>query len=781
MAPAPDSASSAESRPWSFAASLGVLLVLLGMANNIPSIPGLDDAAVTLTGNPGFVIRKFPFEWLYPLAFAIMMTVVVLHYSAWRIMTAQDSRWRFAGLGLDGLTLLATLAVVLAYLTENSAVCLIDQVTGLRAELIARSLEAEIAFAESIGLPPPDTVDDPQCVNTTGTWLFAIVGASIAVFLAYCVRVWGFPLVLIAILIAGYTAMTVALWYFYGTDGFSKYLVTKLGGEPRQLIDGRTAVQDILVSNARGLLGQFMGVLLSTVFPYIVLGALFGSCSAGGSLVKLALIATRRITGGPAHAAIVSSALFGTISGGPVVNVLSTGPLTIPMMLRVGYNRVFAGGVEAAASTGGQITPPVMGVAVFVLASLTLVPYREVVIAASLPALAYFVCLLHSATFQARKQGIRRLSDSSEAERLTRQDALNLLVIFAPIVLILVLLLLPKDAITCSSFRLLGAAGCAQGDLTWVAELIRNTAGDAGSAGWWAAVLLFGLLFTDPQMRARPRRFLDMLANAGITVSGLYLMFLSVSVIDFCLNFTGLSNAVARDILLWLNSFGESGVPRSLFVLIALSMTMTLAILLGMGMPTVPAYLNVALLIGPLLSSLGIAVFTAHMFVFYFAVASAITPPVAVAAFAAASITKADPLATGLSAVRSGIVIFVIPFVFAFYPQLLLIDAAILNPDVTSGARYIAGYDGARDPVELLWLLARLGLALYLVSSALVGFDRSRLPMWEVALRLLLALGAMMRLPEIHFPAAALALALIAAHALRNATPARRLLEDKRQ
>ena len=169
-------------------------------------------------------------------------------------------------------------------------------------------------------------------------------------------------------------------------------------------------------------------------------------------------------------------------------------------------------------------------------------------------------------------------------------------------------------------------------------------------------------------MRKQPRRLLDALSGSGILVSTLYLMFLAVSIIDFCLNFTGLSDFVALDVLGWLRSLDLGGGGSGIFQFIALLTTMALAILLGMGMPAVPAYINVALLMGPVLAGLGLSIFTAHMFIFYFAVASAITPPVAIAAFTAATITKAEPMATGFSAVRSGIVMFVIPFVFALIP-----------------------------------------------------------------------------------------------------------------
>jgi TRAP-type uncharacterized transport system fused permease subunit len=187
-------------------------------------------------------------------------------------------------------------------------------------------------------------------------------------------------------------------------------------------------------------------------------------------------------------------------------------------------------------------------------------------------------------------------------------------------------------------------------------------------------------------------------------------------------------------------------------------------------MPAVPAYINVALLLGPVLAGLGISVFTAHMFIFYFAVASAITPPVALAAFAAASITKAEPMATGFSAVKSGIVMFVIPFIFALYPEILLIDDAVIDAAASaSGAVvYLAGYDGTINLMGLALLLARLVLALYLVSSALSRFDRRQLSLAEVGIRLGLAVLLMMRHEFIYISAAIAAVGVIAFHATRR-------------
>ncbi len=546
--------------------------------------------------------------------------------------------------------------------------------------------------------------------------------------------------------------------------------MTKLGGEPRTFLDGVPNVHDALVNNSSGMLGRFMYVIMNLVFPYIILGAMFGKSAGGQSLIKLAFRWTRNLRGGPAHAAIVSSAMFGTITGGPVTNVLSTGVLTIPMMIRSGFSRVFAGGVEAAASSGGSIMPPVMGVAAFILAALTATPYGDVIIAATIPAIAYFFCLFLTAMFQSRKQGIEAVGEFTEDMHITRTDILHLMQIFLPILLILVLLLTKKDAVGCGWLGwLMGAevvinnGVCRATDLPWFLELYQNAAGDAGATGWWGAALVIVLLFLDKDFRKTPRKALDALADAGITVSTLYLMFLAVTVIDVCLNFTGLSKFVGIDVLRFLISLDLGSGDSGMLQFFALAITMLLAVLLGMGMPAVPAYINVALLMGPLLIGLGIATFTAHMFIFYFAVASAITPPVALAAFAASTITKAEPMATGFSAVRSGIVMFFIPFVFAFYPELLLIDEALIDPSSPS-KEFLPGYEDGVQFVPLLWLLAKLIFALYFIASALARYDAGPLNMGWVFIRIAIAIGVLMRPEMIHFSALALGVGVLVFH-----------------
>ena len=752
---------------------LGLLLVLVGLLNVTPAIPGWDELWRSLTGMDFIKVRRFPTEWLYPIIFFWMMVIVALKHSIWRSWTDRTPMARWFGLFLDIALVVAAISISLSYLAELDAVCLIDVFTGDRARLVAEALDAEIEYAKLLGLPIPETADDPKCLNTTSGWLPFILFGAIIVFLAYNVKVWSLPLVLVSILIATYTFGTVMNWYFFGAEGQNKYLVTILSSEePRSLASGREFVRDALVNNTAGLLGRFINVLMLLVFPYIILGGLFGRCAGGQALIKLAVSLTRNMRGGPAHAAVVSSAMFGTITGGPVVNVLSTGVLTIPMMLKRGFSRVFAGGVEAAASSGGSIMPPIMGVAAFVMSSLTGVPYREIIIAAAIPALLFFFCLFLSVIFQARKQDIRAVGELPDDMRMNNTDRFHLIQVFAPVLLILVLLLTPKDGVACSWISvLLGAEiepsgqSCKVISMPWIIELFQNAAGDASAAGWWAVILLLILMFLDREFRAKPGKILEGLAQAGITISTLYLMFLAVTVIDVCLNFTAVAKFVAIDVLGFLKSFDIASGSVG-FQLFALVLTMLLAVLLGMGMPAVPAYINVALLMGPMLASLGIATFTAHMFIFYFAVASAITPPVALAAFAASTITKADPMKTGFSAVKSGIVMFTIPLVFATYPELLLIDKAVLDPEYAG--RFLAGYDGQIHAGWLAFLISRLVLALYLVSSSLANFDRKTLGGVEVAVRLAVAVLIMVRPAEVYAPALAAGVVIIGFHMFRS-------------
>ncbi len=736
---------------------LALILVVLGMLNTMPEIPGLQDFARELSGQQYFRVSNFPPEFFYPPVFVLMMVIVALDASVYRDWKVTRPQHAWLGLLLDAGLVFAAFLGAFGYLVEIDSVCLLDQLTGERARVIAEAAERAAGAIPGISL----AAEVPACQGRFGVWTIPLLFTIITLFFMYNVRVWGMPLVAVASVVVIYTLGTALIWVFDLSD--NSFLLTKLGADNGDVMAAATQKATNVFITPDGFMGRFMDIIVGQVFPYVVLGALFGSSAGGVSLIKLAVRSTRRLRGGPAHAAIVSSAMFGTITGGPVTNVLSTGRLTIPMMRRNGFSPQFAGGVEAAASSGGQIMPPVMGVAAFVLVALTAVPYTKVITAAFLPAMCFFFSIFLAVMFQARRDKIEAMRDIPEDLVMERQDWLNLCVIFLPILTILFLLLGNKDVIS---------TGFVASILpSFLTQLLVNATGDAVSAGWWAVVVLLPLLFLDPETRAKPSKILLSLAEGGILISRLFLLLFAVSIIAAFLNESGLTGELTRAVTSWLERaqvlsiFGyQIPIVGGVYLMLALTCAMLCAIILGMGMPTVPAYVNVALLLGPLLANLGVSFFTAHMFVFYFAVASAITPPVAVAAFAAASITRTEPMRTGVAAVRVGIVMFTIPFVFAWYPELLLIEEAVTITDDMGRRALIEGYSGQVDIVALTALGARLVLALYLIASALAAFDKARLTRTEVTLRLLAAVLVLWKTSMVMSVGLALAALLIILH-----------------
>ncbi|MDC0122253.1 TRAP transporter fused permease subunit [Planktomarina sp.] len=738
---------------------LAFILVMVGLINTMPEIPGLQDLARDLTGRPFFRVSGFPPEFFYPPIFLVMMVIVALDASVYRALKKDRPHLAWLGLLLDAGLILAAFLAALGFLVEIDSFCLIDQITGERARLIQEASERSAGLIPGISFE----AEVPSCQARFGIWIIPLLFTIISLFFLYNVRVWGLPLVMVATVVVVYTVGTALLWMFDLSD--NNFLLTKLGADGGDARAAAIQKATNVFITPHGFMGRFMDIVVNQVFPYVILGALFGTSAGGTSLIKLAVRATRRLRGGPAHAAIVSSAMFGTITGGPVTNVLSTGRLTIPMMRRNGFSPQFAGGVEAAASSGGQIMPPVMGVAAFVLVALTAVPYTKVITAAFLPAMFFFFSIFLAVVFQARRENVKAMREIPGDLIMSRQDWLNLIIIFAPIFTILSLLLGNKDVISSGFVASVLPA--------FVTQTLVNATGDAVSAGWWAVAVLVPLLFLDPETRAKPSKILLSLADGGILVSRLFLLLFAVSIISAFLNESGLTGELTRAITTWLEQaqvlslFGfDIKIVGGVYLMLALTCAMGCAILLGMGMPTVPAYVNVALLLGPLLANLGVSFFTAHMFVFYFAVASAITPPVAIAAFAAASITRTEPMRTGLAAVRIGIVMFTIPFVFAWYPELLLIEEAVTITNDQGQRALIDGYSGSVDWPSLSALGLRIAVALYLMASALAKFDKVAMNILEVALRLLAAVLILWKSAMIMWIGLALALMLILGHYL---------------
>ncbi|MDP6175527.1 MAG: TRAP transporter fused permease subunit, partial [Rhodospirillales bacterium] len=414
-----------------------------------------------------------------------------------------------------------------------------------------------------------------------------------------------------------------------------------------------------------------MGILIFTVFPFVLLGTMLEQTGGGHSMIKIAFHMTRNFRGGPAHAAILASGLFGTMSGGAVTNVVATGVITIPMIKRRGFEPAFAGGVEATASSAGQIMPPIMGAAALVMADFTGISYLTIIIAALMPAFAYYISLFTSVMFEARRLGVEAVPDMDADFAVETQDVVNLVMVFLPIAVVV--------------FALLQGFS------------------PAGS-GMMALFTIIPLSFFNPDIRQKPLTIFIAFAKGGEIFGRLLMAIGVVGIIVAVLGATGLPNDFAQVV----NQFGEG----QLFI--TLMIAGLAAIMLGMGMPTLPAYLTIILVMGPSLQNLGLSVLVGHLFVFYYGVASSITPPVAVAAYAAASIAQSPPLLTAMYAIRIGLVKFIVPFVFAFYPVLLIVKE--------SGVEF--------ELFDFLSIVFRLLIVIYLVSSSVLAFDQRRLPAW---------------------------------------------------
>lgn len=387
---------------------------------------------------------------------------------------------------------------------------------------------------------------------------------------------------------------------------------------------------DQLYMSTEGIFGSTLGVSAAYVMIFVLFGAFMERTGTGKLFMDFALSLTGRSAGGPGKVAVVSSSLFGTISGSAVANVMVDGPITIPLMKRTGFRPSFAAAVESVASTGGQIMPPIMGAAAFVMAEFLAVPYATVALWALIPALLYYVACFGAVHFQAKRQGLLGLP-AHEVPRLGGV-LLERGHLFIPVLIILTGMFMGYSAPYCA---LAGTLACFP-----VALLRASTRGE----------LRWGLVWEALEDGSRNTLAVAMAcACAGLVIGSITLTGLGIT-------FTN-----------WVVTLAQNSL------LLALLLTAVAGIILGMGMPTTPAYIVMVSLMVPAIMKLGVIEPAAHMFAFYFAILSAITPPVALAVYAAASLAKANIWEAGWSAVRTGAAGFIVPFMFVYEPALLAI------------------------------------------------------------------------------------------------------------
>lgn len=448
----------------------------------------------------------------------------------------------------------------------------------------------------------------------------------------------------------------------------------------------------------QGVFGLPMAVVIDTILIFIVFGVVLGGTGAADALIRISFALTARLRGGPAHAAIVSSSIFGTMSGSVTANVVGTGSFTIPMIRRRGFTATYAGALEAAASTGGQIMPPVMGAAAFVMADLTGISYVQICLAALTPALLFYLALFLSVGFEVGRRDIGSADQAEVAEPLNRRDLVASLGFLVPIAVVVAILFVGLSPAT---------------------------------AGFWATISAIALGPIYPEFRRNPLRLIGLLRDAGVASAGIILAVAVIGVVLGVLNLTGVGITFAS----LVGSFAGDNL------LLGLILTALACLVLGMGMPTVPAYLIIVLVLGPTLKQLGAETLTLHMFVLYFGVMSALTPPVALAAFAAAPIAGVGPLGLAVKAMGLSLVGFAVPFAFVFNPELLLTDGAALGP--------------------WAWGVLRMGAATWLLASAVSGWDGRRLMLPDRAIGVALAVALLVPVLAVCGTAMALTLALI--------------------
>lgn len=469
-----------------------------------------------------------------------------------------------------------------------------------------------------------------------------------------------------------------------------------------------------------GIFGVAAGVATQFVFLFILFGAFLVRTGTGQFFSDIAVALLGRFSGGPAKVAVFASALEGTISGSSVANVVGSGSFTIPLMKSIGYKPYFAGAVEAAASTGGQIMPPVMGAGAFIMAEIIGRPYVEIAIAAALPAVLYFTGVLMGVHLEAKRTGLRGLPPEAlpSAAKVMRERGIML----TPIVVVVFMLMNgytpPYSAVTgimtavvASGFlrenRIPGATG-----QTWALQLLKDVIGLAtigyliinreaepyyAVLGILASVAIVAYL---PQTRPQAWKHWEALVLGARDALGVAIACLSIGFIMGSATLTGAGLKIANSILL----LSQGNLFLTLFF------TMIASLILGMGLPTTANYLITSTIAAPAIVQAGVPMLSAHLFVFYFGIIADLTPPVALAAMAGAGIAGAPPTKTGVQAFRLAAPAYLIPYVFCYAPQLTLL-----------GFDFVSGLEASFTAI--LGVIA-LGVGLF-------GWMLTNVPWWQ--------------------------------------------------
>ncbi|MBE6716328.1 MAG: TRAP transporter fused permease subunit [Ruminococcaceae bacterium] len=493
----------------------------------------------------------------------------------------------------------------------------------------------------------------------------------------------------------------------------------------------RNLAYSLFYDVANGLFSTPVYVCTTFIVLFIILGALLERTGIGTFFVDLANSIAGGSVGGPAKVAVISSALEGMYSGSSVANTVGSGSITIPLMKKTGYKPEFAAAVEAAASTGGQIMPPIMGAAAFLMAEITGVPYASIAVTAILPAALYFTGIFLMIHFEAKKLGLKGLPKDAIPNffKLIARNGYLLL----PIIILVI----------CMNYFSAGVSACFAILASLIVSLFpkhltKKTAWQiiyplipvAVTLGIWipfgasmmTKAVFAGLVvcvvlsfITKKNTALNPGIVVESLHNGAKNTIGVAVACGMAGLISGVVTMTALGQLLLNTLV--------PVAENSMFL--ALFLTMLCCIVLGMGVPTTANYVIMATITAPILIKMGIPALAAHMFVFYFGIVADITPPVALAAYAGSAIAKSNPLKTGITATRLAIAAFIIPYMFAYNPKMLFIDAGIF---------------------DIISIIITSFVGIYAVAAGMEGYMNVKLPWWQRILTL--AGGFMLIVPE---------------------------------
>ncbi len=584
--------------------------------------------------------------------------------------------------------------VILAALTAFSVFQLSASITGMVPQQILRYVHLSFAISLAFIMYPTTKNSDRNKMNPidlvfAATFISVITyflinfkplqlragaytrldvimaGLGVLLVLIACWRVVGPPIVIIA-----------SIFMLYGLVGQKGQIVATMPGFLNHRGYALSRVFTHLFITTEGVIGNPIGVCSTFMFLFIMFGACLEKTGIGQFFIDLANAAAGWAVGGPAKVAVLSSALQGTVSGSSVANTVSTGSFTIPLMKSLGYEPEFAGAVEAAASTGGQIMPPVMGSAAFLIADSVGIPYSKLMVTAIIPALLYFSGIWIMVDFEARRKGLKGMPRES-------------LPPFKPLVLEKGHLILPLVAII--YFMLTGFT------------ITRSAL--------WGICIACLIPFLRKGTRVSVKQILSAFPLAAKNVVSVATACATAGIIVGMVTLTGLGQRIGAGMF---EIVGGN-------VFLGLMCAMITSLILGMGVSTTSNYIITSTVAAPILIKLGVPLLASHMFCFYFGIIADITPPVALAAYAGSAIAKGNPFKTGVNASKLAIAAFLVPYMFALNPKLILIGGTFLEalPMVLTALIGIVGIGGGligyiNGPVKSYWriLLIAGGLGL---------------------------------------------------------------------